>query len=378
MLSTRVVALANPRLGERSVSGVRRSKHGRRLDDIEVGRIYPHPWELTLDSGLTELFAGAVLDATPTYSSRLRAQELGFRDRPISPWLLLNLTLGMSAHNLFEDAVGHIAYLDIRFPEAAFVGDTVRCATRVEKARASANQDHGSIVAQSILTSSTAEVLCTVRRKVLVRSGSVAGRSESPATVGPWPDAGPTLPEVLRRGVQPPSHPSGFGGYFEDYDVGDVVIHAGGRTVGDTEHMLLALASRNTHPLHTNETLCREKSTTGTRIVAGGLVLSWTLALASRDFGGNSIWELGLDQGAHPADVLAGDTLHATTKVLAKEDAGPHSGVVTLRTVGTKNQTGDDLFLSGLFTPEAAKADGKLPAKVVEITRQLLILKRPG
>jgi hypothetical protein len=102
------------------------------------------------------------------------------------------------------------------------------------------------------------------------------------------------------------------------------------------------------------------------------------LALTSRDVAGNAIWDLGLDQGAHPNGVVAGDTLYATSKVLSKEDAGDEAGIVTLRVVGTKNHSGAEHALDpGFFQPELAKNDGKIADKVVEITRKLLIRKRP-
>ncbi len=116
-----------------------------------------------------------------------------------------------------------------------------------------------------------------------------------------------------------------------------------------------------------------------TRVVYGGLVLSWVLSLASRDTAGNAVWDLGLDDGAHPSGVLAGDTLYAATLVVAKEPRGPHAGSVTLRIVGLKNTPARPLLDKGmdLFTPELGKTTGKVTEKVVEITRTLLVRRRP-
>src|SRR6185503_12828431 len=110
---------------------------------------------------------------------------------------------------------------------------------------------------------------------------------------------------------------------------------------------------RNSHPIHFDEVYCKENSFARTRVVYGGLVLSWVLALSSRDTAGNALWDLGLDGGAHPSGVLAGDTLYAATKVLAKEARGPRAGSVTLRVVGLKNTPARPLLDQGadLFTP---------------------------
>ena len=359
------------------MSGVRTPRYGRRLEDIENQRTYAHPWELTLDTGLLGLFSASMLDACPLYSSRPYAEQFGFRDRPVPPILLLNLALGMATHDLFEQAVGHLAYLDVRFPEAAYVGDTLRARTQVESVKAGGNPEHGSLSTRTLLETDSGTTVCVFRRKVLIRAGSLAGGPDAPSEPShdlPSDTLSP-LPAVLRQGVPSPQRTTGFGGFYDDFDVGDVVVHPRGRTIGETESMLLAQASLNTHPLHVDEVLCRTKSAANTRIVDGGLVLGWTLALTSRDFSGNAVWDLGLDQGGHPNDVVAGDTLYATTKIIGKEDAGPNAGVLTLRIVGTKNRTGEDLFLNGLFTPEMAKAKGKIAEKVVEITRRLLVLK---
>ncbi len=142
--------------------------------------------------------------------------------------------------------------------------------------------------------------------------------------------------------------------------------------------MLLTQLVRNSHPIHFDEVYCREHSFAKTRVVYGGLVLSWVLALTSRDLGGNALWDLGLDQGAHPSGVVAGDTLYATSKIVDKADAGPDAGIVTLRVVGTKNRSGAELAHDpGFFEPELGKSEGKIGDKVVEITRKLLVRKRP-
>jgi len=87
---------------------------------------------------------------------------------------------------------------------------------------------------------------------------------------------------------------------------------------------------------------------------------------------------MGLDDGAHPGGVFAGDTLYAASLVQAKEEHGPDAGLVTLRTVGVKNTPARVLIERGedLFTPELGKTSGRVVEKAVEITRTLLVRKR--
>src|ERR671939_726916 len=103
-------------------------KYGRLLDDFKVGEVYHHPWEVTVDDGMMAMFAASFLDANPLYSSRRFARGLGFRDRVVHPLLLMNLALSFTVHDVSEQAIAHLAYMDLKFPHAAHPGDTI-CAS---------------------------------------------------------------------------------------------------------------------------------------------------------------------------------------------------------------------------------------------------------
>ena len=362
------------------MSGVSTPEYGRKLEDFETGKVYEHPWDVTIDHGMVAFFSASFQDAMPTFASKTYAQALGFSDRPVHPLLLLNLGLSFSFHDVSEQAIAHLAYIDVRFPEACYAGDTVTASSKVLSAKATSKGDRGVVGVRTVLTNQDGKIVCRFDRKALVRAGRVSGRPDDVWPEGTQPEGEDNpLPPELRTGVKPPQRRGGFSGFYEDFDVGDVVFHGVGKTVGESEHMQLTQLCRNSHPIHFDEIYCKEKSFAKTRVVYGGLVLSWVLSLTSRDLGGNAVWDLGLDQGAHPNGVLAGDTLYASSQIVGKEDAGPEAGILTLRVVGTKNKTGEELFVSpgGLFTAELSKTEGKIPDKVVEITRKLLVRKRP-
>lgn len=356
-------------------------RYGRLLDDFVPGDVYAHPWEVTVDEGMTALFAASFQDATPTYASRAAARALGLRDRPVHPLLLLDLGLSFSVHDVSERAIAHLAYIDVRFPEACYPGDTLRASSRVISVKPASSGDRGVVHVRTQLYTDAGVLVCSFERKALVRSGRVVGRPADPPHEVVQAEADPPrAPAALLGRLPPPSRAGGFAWFWEDLAVGDVIVHSGGRTVSEAEAMALATLTRNAHPLHVDEQYCRGSSFAKTRVVYGGLVLSWVLALASRDTAGNAVWDLGLDEGAHPRGVLAGDTLYAATKVLAREARGPDAGTVTLRVVGLKNTPARPLLDEGrdLFTPELGKTTGRVPEKVVEITRTLLVRRRDG
>ena len=366
-------------------------QYGRLLEDFQIGATYEHPWEVTVDAGAVALFQACFQDAIPTFASARYARELGLRDRPMHSLLLLNFALSFSVHDVSEQAIAHLAYLDVRFPVPCFAGDTLTASSTVLGAKPTSAGDRGVVHVRTILANQDDRVVCTFERKALVRAGKLEGRPEPPYPPAiPKKDDEHKLPPELREGLLAATRKAGFAGFAEDFAPGDVIAHGIGKTVSDAEHMQLAFLFRNSHPLHFDEVYCKlpapnaggnqgAASFAGTRVVYGGLVLGWVASLASRDTCGNVAWDVRYDNGAHPSGVVAGDTLYAASKVLSVTPHDAHSSFVTFRLVGVKNARPSDLLAQGadLFTSELAKKDGKVKEKVVEIDRTVLMRKRP-
>lgn len=345
-------------------------RYGRLLSDFKPGDTYAHPWEVTVDGGAVALFQASFLDATTIYSSAVHAKSCGLKDRPLHPLLCLNYALSFSVHDVSEQAIAHLAYIDVRFPDAGYVGDTVRARSTVLGVKPASSGDKGVVHVRTILQTTDGRALCAFERKALIRAGALNERPQSANASGaPVPElkSFPSVPAAIRGGE------GGFGPYANDFEVGQVFAHGIGKTIGESEHMQLTALVRNSHPLHFDECYCKDNSFTKQRVVYGGLVLTWVATLASRDLAGRALWEAGLDAGAHPNGVVGGDTLYAASKVLAVE-----GDRVTFRLVGIKNRTshsalveyGDSLF------DEELKREHKIKEKVVEITRTLLIPRR--
>src|SRR5437868_13334464 len=360
-------------------------QYGRKLDDFKVGEVYCHPWEVTIDEGMMAMFAASFLDANPLYSSRRFARDLGFRDRVVHPLLLLNLALSFTVHDVSEQAIAHLAYIDLKFPHAAHAGDTLSASSEVLGVRPSASRpDCGIVHVRTTGVSQDGLLLVYFERKALIPAGTLADRAHPPhshrannlprasgALVAPPQTLKEPLPQELALQIRTPRWAGRPLGLFEDFQVGDSLLHSTGRTVGHSEHMQLTMLTRNSHPLHFDELYSGERSFAGTRVVEGGLVFAWAASLASRDTTANALWELGYDRGSHPHPVLGGDTLYAASRVIETRDHNERAGVVRFHLIGVKNQRPAALVSAGvdLFA-------GAFEQKVFEIERAVLLPKR--
>ncbi|HWP45000.1 MAG TPA: MaoC family dehydratase [Blastocatellia bacterium] len=361
--------------------GVFEPRYGRLLDDFRVGEVYHHPWEVTIDDGMLALFAASFLDPNPLYSSRRYARDMGFRDRVVHPMVLLNLALSFSVHDVSEQAIAHLAYIDLTFPNAAYAGDSISAASEVLSIRVSESKpDRGIIHLRTTGVNQEGTPVVTFERKALIPTGRLEGRAHLPVREVNNRKEGHTghltlnfdsLPRQLALDIKLPRWPGRPRGLFEDYEVGDTITHSTGRTIGNSEHMQLTVLTRNSHPLHFDEVYSRERSFAAKRVVEGGLVFAWVCSLSSRDTSANALWEMGYDRGSHPAPVFAGDTIYAASRVIEKVSYNEKAGVVRFQLIGTRNEKPARLLEAGVNLFE-----DRFEQKVFEIERALLLPKR--
>jgi acyl dehydratase len=137
-------------------------------------------------------------------------------------------------------------------------------------------------------------------------------------------------------------------GYFEDFEVGDRMRHARGRTVVDADLAFMTLLVMNTADGHFNEHSMADTDF-GHRINFGGLTLSLVVGLSANDTAAQAIAEIGLDEVRLPAPVMVGDTIYASTEVVELRPAEqPNAGIVVFRHWGFNQR--DELVCEALRT----------------------------
>jgi len=371
---------------------IRHPHYGRYLEEFAPGQVFVHPRGFTFLRSQMEAFARTFMQCNPLYLNDEFARACGFPGLVASPQMVFNVVLSLGVQNDSEKAIANLGYYDAQFLRPVRAGDTIRALTKVVDRKERGAGKPGIVTIRTLGLNQNDEVVLQYQRKIMV-----AGQGDRPATTPlpaapdgrapdfPWvDDAAVTLPAFAAR---LPSGLTGPGSFYEDFSVGDIIVHANGRTITD-EHLALTYAVGNTHPLHFDRVYSSGLSgkMSGDPIVYGGLVFAWLEGLASRDVSDNSVWELGFTEGYHTQPSIAGDTVAALSRVLSAEDApgelGARFGIVTFQLVGVKNvgaaealaRYGEDLFVKENDKKDLGKE--KIDAKIFEIERRLLIRTR--
>jgi len=172
-----------------------------------------------------------------------------------------------------------------------------------------------------------------------------------------------TAPEISHRFTRDDN-------LFEDFTVGETIVHPRGRTISDGEHMLWTNFVLNTAQLHFNQKMCDDEPATnfgGRRVVYGGIVFAFVAGLASEETEENAACVLSYDEGRHLNPVFAGDTLFAESTVLAKSEDDPRIARCGAPGLAPGKAGVVKFLLRGL------NQRGEV---VLEITRELVILKK--
>jgi itaconyl-CoA hydratase len=131
------------------------------------------------------------------------------------------------------------------------------------------------------------------------------------------------------------------GPYYEDFKIGKILRHYGGRTITDTDNIWFSLLTCNTNQIHYNQEYVKENFSGppfGGRLVVNSLlVLSIVLGLSAQDTSKNGIM-LGMTDWKVSQPTFAGDTITSRSEVIAARESKSHPsmGIVTVRTKGFK------------------------------------------
>lgn len=125
--------------------------------------------------------------------------------------------------------------------------------------------------------------------------------------------------------------------YFEDFEAGQLIRHARGKTMTEMDNVLITNMVMNTADAHFNEHIMQKEGSGvfSQRIAFGGINLSMVLGLAAEDTAEQCLRELTMDKIRLSHPVVHGDTLYAFTEVLGKRDSDQvDAGIVHFKHYG--------------------------------------------
>lgn len=121
------------------------------------------------------------------------------------------------------------------------------------------------------------------------------------------------------------------GRYFDQWQVGDRLVHEIRRTVTETDNLLFSTMTHNPQPLHLDVEAARA-SEFGQILVNGTFTFALMVGLSVGDTTlGMLVANLGYDKLVMPKPVFIGDTLRAESEVheLKESRSRPGAGIVT-------------------------------------------------
>jgi acyl dehydratase len=122
------------------------------------------------------------------------------------------------------------------------------------------------------------------------------------------------------------------GRWFEELEVGMVVVHALTRTVTESDNVLFSTMTMNPAPLHLDAHYAATETEFGRPLVNSLFTLGLVVGLSVLETThGTTIANLGFREVDFPAPVFYGDTVHVETSVLETRASRsrPEAGIVT-------------------------------------------------
>ena len=118
---------------------------GNYIDDFEEGKVFPHHWGRTLNSGDNSLFSALTQLYNPLYFNAEFAESEGHKGIVVAPLLVFNTVLGMSVDDLSLRGP-FLGITDCVFHSPVYEGDTITSHSTVLKRRYSKSKKGAAVV----------------------------------------------------------------------------------------------------------------------------------------------------------------------------------------------------------------------------------------
>ena len=326
---------------------------GRFFEDYSIGQVIDHACPTTLGSGERALYHAVYPSRHALYSSDLFAQSCGLKLSPIDDLIVFHIVFGKSVPDVSINAVANLGYAETRWLAAVYPGDTLRSRSTVIGLKQNSSGKTGVIWVKTEGFNQENTMVISFIRWVMVRKKGpmdVSFKTTVPKLKNVLSASELSIPESLTFDSYNKVL-SGSSYFLNDYQIGEIIDHADGVTVTESEHVMATRLWQNTAKVHFDTTARSD----GRRLIYGGHVISMARALSFNGLANMQIIA-AINGGSHANPCFAGDTIYAWSEVLdTAQTRIPSIGAIRLRLVATKGAVGllrdennkyyDDVFL---------------------------------
>lgn len=326
---------------------------GRFFEDYSIGQVIDHACPRTLGSGERALYHALYPSRHALYSSDLFAQSCGLKLSPIDDLIVFHIVFGKSVPDVSINAVANLGYAETRWLAAVYPGDTLRSRSTVIGLKQNSSGKTGVIWVKTEGFNQENTMVISFVRWVMVRKKGpmdVSFKTTVPKLKNVLSASELSIPESLTFDSYNKVL-SGSSYFLNDYQIGEIIDHADGVTVTESEHVMATRLWQNTAKVHFDTTARSD----GRRLIYGGHVISMARALSFNGLANMQIIA-AINGGSHANPCFAGDTIYAWSEVLDTAQTRISSiGAIRLRLVATKGAVGllrdennkyyDDVFL---------------------------------
>lgn len=319
-----------------------KNRTGNYFEDFRLGQVIQHGTPRTVTDGDASVYVALTGARQLSSSASTAAALLGMERRPLDDMLLFNMAFGKTVPDISLNAVANLGYAEVRFVEPVYPGDTLKCESVVIGLKENSSRKTGVVYVRSTCYNQENRNVLTWVRWVMVSKRDPASTIQESHV----PELPSTVPvdQFLVHGrlkdrdtLDAWCEATGSSDLWENYAVGEIVVHPQGMTIEEADHMSATRLYQNTAKAHF-DVLHQSKSSIGRRLVYGGHVISLCRALAYDGFE-NAMGMVSINSGTHVGPTVAGDTIYARTQVLERLKLPGRSdiGALRLRTFGLRN-----------------------------------------
>lgn len=292
---------------------------GRFFEDFQLGERIVHATPRTLTEGDAAQYLALYGSRYPQYCATPYASACGFARTPLDPLLVFHVAFGKTVPDISLNAVANLGYAEVRFEQALFAGDTLFVDSEVIGLKENSNGKTGIVYVQSRAQNQHGEPVLHWQRWVMVHKrdpGTVTGQNTVPELKPALPATSLPLPAGLKIPDEQ-AYATGSHRTAKDYDIGELIDHGGGITIGDSDHMLATRLYQNNARVHFDAEYMRRQAA-GNRLVYGGHIMSLCQALSYNGLE-NALWLAGFNGGVHANPSFAGDTIYAASVITDRQ-----------------------------------------------------------